>query len=197
MERNEQTPVIYGCLKAVVTGGKGYGISHSWDGSVLTVSSDSGSSSADLMGPAGAPLFVAEIRLEDGAYVSDKTFEELKEHIEAGDVVVCELVGADSRTRCPMTTYTDYSAVFVVQTPFGEDEYFVLTSEGLMHTVVEKEEKLPSAVRCVLADNALTVTAVYSSGEAVTVIALDEEGNPLSVARDGKNCALTWEGFDE
>ena len=38
MDKDEKVLGGCACLKAVVIGGKGYGISHSWDGSVLTVS---------------------------------------------------------------------------------------------------------------------------------------------------------------
>ena len=121
------------CLKAVVTGGKGYGISHSWDGSVLTVSSDSGSSSADLKGPAGMPLFVVEFRLENGGYVANHSFDEIKAHIAAEEFVMGVFVGVDSKTSCFVATYTEYGVIFVMQSLLGADEYFVLTADGVSH----------------------------------------------------------------
>ncbi len=187
-------------LCTTVIGGKGYGIRHSWEGSVLTVSSDSGSSSADLMGPrgpAGGEIFVAEIRLEDEVYVCDKSFEEVRSAIAAGDVVVCEFVGYDSRSRGQLTTCTDYSAMFVMQSIFGEDEYFTLTADGVSHNVKTKEEpEVPTQVQSVLAGNILTVTAVYGWESEVTEIALDDSGVPVSVSKDGVTTVLTWEGFD-
>ena len=187
-------------LCATVIGGKGYGIRHSWDGSVLTVSSDSGSSSADLMGPrgpAGGELFVAEIRLDGEEYVCDKSFEEVKKHIDLGDMVVCEFVGYDSRGRGQLTICTDYSATFVLQSVFGADEYFTLTAEGVTHMAAENEEETPSRVEVVKTDNTVTVTAVYGFSERVTAIELNDSGDPVLVVQEGKEIALEWSGFDD
>ena len=162
MSDYQKDPAIYAKLKAVVAGGKGYGISHSWEGTVLTVTSDSGTSSADLVGPAGdfgrlteeekqeflesakdcmgADLFVAEITLTDDVYTADKTFAEIKAAIDAGQVVVCDFVGADSKTRCPLTTFTEYSAAFILQSVLGADEYFYITAEGITHFVEDSSD---------------------------------------------------------
>ena len=216
-------PTIQARLRAVVPGGKGYGISHQWEGTVLTVTSDSGSSSADLMGPVGPAgdfhqlteaeklvfleeakeyigphLFVAELRWENDGYTPDKSFGELSEAISAGKTVVCDLIGADSRTRCTLGTYTDYSAVFVLHSPLGADEYFVITAEGVTHILPEEdEEELPSRVAVVKSDAAVTVTAAYALTDEVTTIALDDNGDPVSVTKDGTTITLEWSGFDE
>ena len=201
MGLNVKTPTVNAVLKGMVVGGKGYGISHSWNGSVLTVTSDSGTSSADLLGPVGpagegAEMFVAQLNLENGKYTADKTFAEVKEHIAAGELVVCDFVGADSKTRCPLTTYTEYSATFVLQSLFGTDEYFILTDDGVTHMAAEKEKKLVS-VASVKNGTSLTVTAKYDDGSSsVTQITLDEDDVPLTVARGFQSVALTWEGFD-
>ena len=217
MDKDEKVLGGCACLKAVVIGGKGYGISHSWDGSVLTVSSDSGSSSADLLGPAGdrgpagVETVVAELRLEDGVYVSNLSFAEIKGHIDAGDTVVCDFVGMDSRTRCPLINFTDYSATFVLQSVFGADEHFYITADGVTHMAAASEDDgekevfpedvlLPHLVSVVKAENTVLVTANYSVGDGrsvMTTIELNENGDPISVARDGEVCSLTWEGFDE
>ncbi|MBR4077520.1 MAG: hypothetical protein IKK17_02835 [Oscillospiraceae bacterium] len=204
MVKDEKTLGGSACVKAVVIGGKGYGISHSWDGSVLTVSSDSGSSSADLMGPAGArgpagvETVVAEVRLEDGVYVSDLSFAEIKEHIDAGDTVVCDFVGVDSRTRCQLTTFAEYGAAFLMPSVLGADEYFVFTADGVTHAAAEEEkEAIPNQVSVVKAEGAVTVTAVYGFDEQVTTITLNDNGDPVTVERDDEVCTLTWEGFDE
>ncbi len=195
-----ETPTVCAQLRGMVVGGKGYGISHRWDGTVLTVTSDSGSSSADLVGepgPAGAELFVVELRLVDGVYTADKTFEELKGPIAAGNVVVCDFFGADSRTRCRMTTCTDYSITFVMQSVLGADEYFVFTADGVTHMTAEIEEDLPSKVTTVKDGNTVTVTAAYGLMDEVTTITLNDDGDPVAVTKDGKTVTLTWEGFDE
>lgn len=85
----------------------------------------------------GGKVYVAELRLENGVYISDKTFEDLKPHIAAGEVVVCDFFGADSRTRCHMTTCTDYSASFVMHSVLGADEYFTFTAEGVTHMTAD------------------------------------------------------------
>ena len=295
MSENERTPTVCARLKAVIAGGKGYGISHRWDGTVLTVTSDSGSSSADLVGPRGpagdfsgmteaekqkfieefityitqegessnitkefietiveeitnylkdegsdgetvqqffdelleelnryitengdtinigGKVYVAELRLENGVYISDKTFEDLKPHIAAGEVVVCDFFGADSRTRCHMTTCTDYSASFVMHSVLGADEYFTFTAEGVTHTVAESGGNsgenvtdYPPYVAVKKTDSTVTVherrydeiAEVWA--EKVTTITLDENGWPDTVTRDdGTTTSLTWEGFDE
>ena len=171
---------------------------------MLTVRSDSGSSSADLMGPmgatgpAGGKMFVAEFRLADGAFVCDKSFEEVKVAVAAGDVVVCEFVGVDSRTRGQLTTCTDYSITFVMQSILGADEYFTLTADGITHMTAdnESEKDAPSGVNVIKDGNNVTVTAVYGFSEEVTTIALDDSGVPVTVTKDGKTTTLTWEGFD-
>lgn len=217
MDKDEKVLGGCACLKAVVIGGKGYGISHSWDGSVLTVSSDSGSSSADLLGPAGArgpagvETVVAEVRLKDGVYVSNLSFAEIKGHIDAGDTVVCDFVGVDSRTRCQLTTFAAYGAAFLMPSVLGADEYFVFTADGVTHVAAASEDDgekeifpedvlLPHLVSVVKAENTVLVTANYSVGDGrsvMTTIELNDNGDPISVARDGEVCTLTWEGFDE
>ena len=210
MDKDEKVLGGCACLKAVVVGGKGYGISHSWDGSVLTVSSDSGSSSADLMGPAGVETVVAELRLEDGVYVSNLSFAEIKGHIDAGDTVVCDFVGMDSRTRCPLINFTDYSATFVLQSIFGADEHFYITADGVTHMAAASEDDgekevfpedilLPHLVSVVKAENTVLVTANYSVGDGrsvMTTIELNDNGDPISIARGDEVCSLTWKGFE-
>lgn len=57
---------------------------------------------------------------------------------------------------------------------------------------------LPASIITVKADTDVTVTAEYLDGSSeVTLITLDANGDPISVARDGEVCSLTWEGFDE
>lgn len=57
---------------------------------------------------------------------------------------------------------------------------------------------LPASIIAVKADTDVTVTAEYTDGSSdVTTITLDANGDPISVARDGEVCTLTWEGFDE
>lgn len=53
MELNVISDAVTAVITGQVVGGNGYGISHSWEGAVLTVTSDSGTASADLRGPAG------------------------------------------------------------------------------------------------------------------------------------------------
>ena len=56
----------------------------------------------------------------------------------------------------------------------------------------------PTSVTAVKTDSAVTVTAVYVGGKTSTAtIALDENGDPVSVTKDGETTDLYWEGFDE
>lgn len=57
---------------------------------------------------------------------------------------------------------------------------------------------MPESIHTVKSDDGVTVTAVYSDGRnIVTVIVLNDSGDPISVTKDGESCTLTWEGFDE
>lgn len=186
MVKDEKTLGGSACLKAVVIGGKGYGISHSWDGSVLTVSSDSGSSSADLMGPAGArgpagvETVVAEVRLENGECVSNLSFAEIKEHIDAGDTVVCDYVGMDSRTRCQLTTFAEYGAVFVMQSVLGADEYFAFTADGVTHVATESGEET-IALDFTNFSNGSFKETLANGTEITHTVEFDDEHNIVSI----------------
>jgi len=39
--------------------------------------------------------------------------------------------------------------------------------------------------------------AYYDSRTSVTVITLNDAGDPVLVTKDGIDCALDWSGFDE
>lgn len=56
---------------------------------------------------------------------------------------------------------------------------------------------LPASIIAVKTDADVTVTAEYLDGSSeVTLITLDANGDPISVARDGEVCSLTWKGFE-
>lgn len=56
----------------------------------------------------------------------------------------------------------------------------------------------PTELRVVKADNVVTVTATYDDlTTGTSVITLDDEGDPVTVVRNGVACTLIWEGFDE
>ena len=310
-----EMPVVHAALKAVVTGGRGYGISHRWDGTVLTVSSDSGSSAADLVGPCGpagrfadmtevektqfaedvleymdvsklvvvgfwqredgiwladktmeelrtaiekghtvvceqsiegaslrgqligyseelmvfgavfgtegyyfalladgtveftpmlldtdnVELFPVTVTEANGVYAADRSFQEINEQINMGNVVVCDFVGTDSKTRCPLINYTAYSATFVLHSVLGSDAYFHITADGVSHMAAESEdaEETPTRVQTTKSGNEVTVMAYYDSRTSVTVITLNDAGDPVLVTKDGIDCALDWSGFDE
>ena len=47
------------------------------------------------------------------------------------------------------------------------------------------------------ANSVVTITTNYNDGsESVSVITLDDSGNPISVTTDGVTCSMAWEGFD-
>lgn len=55
---------------------------------------------------------------------------------------------------------------------------------------------MPESFHAVKTENTITVTATYGLREIVTTIVLDDNGYPMSVTKDGKNCTLSWEGFE-
>ena len=59
-------------------------------------------------------------------------------------------------------------------------------------------DELPTLVSAIKSEMDVTVTAEYLDGsKVVTTIELNDNGNPVSVARGDEVCTLTWEGFDE
>ena len=192
-----EIPTIRAKLCGMVVGGNGYGISHRWDGTVLTVTSDSGTSSADLEGPAGASRFVVAMTETDGTFIADKTFAEAKAAFDEGNVVVADWTNL--KLRGQLTGYANDLLEFTFHSFLGADEYLILSADGtITHLVSEVgKEKVPSRVIVNKTDTALQVTATVDGVDQVTTIALNEDGDPVSVTKGGKTTTLTWEGFDE
>lgn len=197
-----EVPTVHARLCAVVAGGKGYGISHRWDGTVLTVTSDSGSSSADLAGPAGAKQFVVTMTGSEEPYTADKTFAEVKAALDDGNVVVADWTNL--KLRGQLTGYSDDLLEFTFHSFLGADAYLILQSDNTVTHLVSEvgKEKIPSQVSVAKNGNVITVTATVSGslggfGDEVTTITLNDDGDPVSVTKDGKTTTLTWSGFDE
>lgn len=144
-------------------------------------------------------LFPVTVTVSNGVYAADRSFQEINEQINMGNVVVCDFVEADSKTRCPLINYTAYSATFVLHSVLDSDAYFHITADGVSHMAAESEdaEETPTRVQTTKSGNEVTVMAYYDSRTSVTVITLNDAGDPVSVARGDEVCALTWEGFDE
>lgn len=191
-----EVPTVYAKLRGMVAGGKGYGISHRWDGTVLTVTSDSGSSSADLVGPAGE-LFVVRFEETGGVYTADKTFAEVKAAVDQGDVVVGDWTNTGYRGQ--LTGIDEDVLLFTFHSFTGESACLALRSDNTVDYLESEvgKENMPSRVAVVKTDAQITVTATYGWNDEETVISLNDDGDPVSVTKGDQTTVLTWEGFDE
>lgn len=196
---------ICAVLTGTVVGGKGYGISHRWDGSVLTVSSDSGSSSADLRGPAGpagteAVKLLVTVTETDGVYTADKTFAELSEAIEGGILPVVRLIGANGESYGQLVSYAaERMLQFSMWLHGGGVDASTVIGIGVDDkvNVTYPTEPQAVAVSAVKTDDTVTVTVSYADlSSEVTTITLDVNSDPVSVTQNGVTCAMSWEGFD-
>ena len=204
MSLHVKTPAVHAVLKGMAAGGRGYGISHSWEGTVLTVTSDSGTSAADLVGPAGALLLVTVTECEDGTYAADKTYGDIAAAVERGDLVLTRVVmengnelygqlGVFSPQLASFSTYMEYGALNLCLFchVFADDRVEITYPPA-------EEEMLPYLVTVTKAGDTVTVKVSYSDfHDEDTVLTLDEKGVPVSVTRNGDSCTLDWEGFDE
>lgn len=200
MHLNIETPTMHAQLRGMVAGGKGYGISHRWDGTVLTVTSDSGSSSADLVGPEGpmgAKQVVVTFTEQGGEYIADKTFAEVKAAIDGGNTVVADW--SNVKLRGAYTGGDDTLLEFTFHSFMGADTYLILQQDETVTYLVSTvgEEEIPSRVMVTKLGDTVRVTATYGWVDEVTTIALNEKGDPVSVTKNGETTTLVWEGFDE
>lgn len=193
-------------LEGTVVGGNGYGISHSWNGSVLTVTSDSGSSAADLRGPAGpagsdAERLIVTVSETAGGYASDKSFGEICEAIEQGVLPVARLLGANGESYGQLVSFAaERMLQFSAWLHGGTVDASTVITIGADDAVYVTYPAEPAAVgvSAVKSDSTVTVTVSYDDlSEEIATITLNEDGDPVSVTREGVTCALSWEGFDE
>lgn len=198
-----ETPTIHAQLRGVVAGGKGYGISHSWNGTVLTVTSDSGTSSADLIGPAGpmgTKQYVVTFTENEGTFTADKTFAEVKAVVGDGNLVVADWLFLSGALRGHLTGLSDALLEFTFHSFLGADEYLILGADDVVTHVVSDvgEETLPSLVSVTKIDeNTIEVVETCGWGDETTNIALNENGDPVSVTKGDEIIHLRWWGFDE
>ena len=196
-------PTVQASLKAMVVGGRGYGISHAWDGTVLTVTSDSGSSSADLKGAAGEMTVVTLSEQVDGTYVADLSFGEMVKALGENKLLVSRMVLANGNEAFGQLALVSPQMIsFSTYMEFGQLNLCVFCHVFSDDRVVLSypascEEDLPYQIFASKEDSVVTVTASYSDYRDVeTVIELDEEGVPVRVTKNGQSCNLQWEGFD-
>ena len=144
-----------------------------------------------------AELFVVRFTEQNGTYTADKTFAEAKAAFDEGNVVVADWTNL--KLRGQLTGYANDLLEFTFHSFLGADEYLILSADGtITHLVSEVgKEKVPSRVIVNKTDTALQVTATVDGVDQVTTIALNEDGDPVSVTKGGKTTTLTWEGFDE
>ena len=186
---------------------EGGSISHAWEGTTLYVTSDSGTSGADLKGADGkdgadAETFLVTVTGSDAdGYTADKTFAEISAAVEAGAVVSARVAMG---TGCGYGQLVSFAAGKLVQ--FGsysrsgtlELSFTVTVSADDTVTVRYPAQRCAVRVASVKSESSVTVTSAYDDGtESVSVVTLDANGDPVSVTTDGVTCTLTWEGFDE
>lgn len=201
MSSNTDMTTVCGVLQAVVTGGKGYGISHCWNGTVLEVTSDSGTSSADLAGAAGKQTLVTVTGNDTDGFAADMTFAEVTAAIEAGDAVAAKWEEDASAAFFHLMGCDATMVMFQMDWMGQQSELLALAADDTVTHIVfaykDEGESSVTSVSVTKTDSTVTVTAVYDGGDSVdTVITLDAEGYPVSVERDGVTTTLTWEGFD-
>jgi hypothetical protein len=137
-------------------------------------------------------------------YVADKTYTEIKAMLADGVDVVAKIDVNGAAVYGQLTMDTGAFLVFSCSTSVG-DRYAVMTctisTNDAVTVTMPSNEEVESAVTAVSAvkdGSTVTVTATYADDStAVTVIALDENGDPVSVTKDGVTTTLSWEGFDE
>lgn len=196
-------------LTGMVVGGKGYGISHRWDGSVLTVYSDSGSSSADLLGPQGPQgiagsvaerLLVTVTKGTDGSYAADTSFGDIEAAIAGGVQPSVKLVGANGESYGQLVSYASGRMVqFSAWLHGGTVDASTVVTVDADDQVYVTYPTEPRVVGVSARKDGSTVTVTVSYADLSSrelVIALNEDGDPVSVTEDGAVCTLTWEGFD-
>lgn len=141
-------------------------------------------------------LFKIAITESGGIFTADKTFAEAKAALDEGNVVVAEWTNL--KLRGQLTGYADDLLEFTFHSFMGTDEYLILQNDNTVTHLVSEvgEEKIPSRVIVKKTDASLQVTATVDGVDQVTTIALNEDGDPVSVTKDGKTTTLTWEGFE-
>ena len=151
----------------------------------------------------GANCFVVTFADDGGTWSADKAFADVKAAISNGDVVVCDIVAGSTHSRGIMFLHDESMISFVVHFWSGTDTYYTLMSNETV-TVFDSAEDVgavPYSVDAVKAGNTVTVTANYraafgASTTSVSTITLDDNGYPVGVTKDGKDCALSWGGFE-
>lgn len=144
-------------------------------------------------------LFVVRFTETDGTYTANKPFAEVKAAIDRGDVVVGDWVMTSGTQRGQLTGVSNEILEFTFHGYWCTDEYLILKYDNSVDHIVSEvgKGKMPSLVAVVKTDTQLTVTATYGWKDEVTTIALNDDGDPISVTKDGVTTTLTWEGFDE
>ena len=203
MSLQVKAPTVHAVLKGMAAGGRGYGISHYWDGTVLTVTSDSGTSSADLAWYGGKPTVVTVTEQEDGSYAADMSFREIAAAVQAGTMVLSRSVLPNGMEFYgQLAIYTPELISFSTYIAYGDVNLSVFCHIAADESVTigsapNGEKDMPYTVQATKSGNTVTVTAAYSDfHDEKTVIELDDDGVPIRVTKDGESCSLWWGGFD-
>ena len=208
MKADFTSDAIAAVLTAQVVGGNGYGISHSWDGTVLTVTSDSGTIAADLRGPAGAQgepgpagadgrdaaLFAVTLTQEDDdRFRADRPFGQVQEAIQRGDRVVAVWEPGNGETMVfPVFAYGESTVYFQGDYMGSASLYFRMYGDGSVVRTAVPYCKLP-AVGAEENGKVLTVSGGVWKAEALPEA--EEAASPkavsVAVVREGNAVTVT------
>ena len=148
----------------------------------------------------GANSFVVAFENVNGTWKADKTFAAVKAAITKGDVVVCDYVKSNESGRGELYSHSDIVIGFVWHYFTGVDTYFNLHNDESVEVYEGAgydNGAMPISVIATKEDKTVTVTAMYGDAStSVSTITLDDNGYPVGVTKDGKDCALAWGGFD-
>lgn len=237
-------------------GADGISASHKWEGTVLTVTSAAGTSSADLKGEKGDPgdkgdpgadgvsvpaggtsgqilaklsdadnhmgwvdppvpdtpsqvygVTVGFTVSADGTLTCDSTFAQTAAAIEAGALTKAKVYDAATGAyhHAPLARYLAgqriqfagwiHSGTQSLSRVYTLDAGDTVTMTQPVSPMPEIAK--PTNVRVSRYQQYVTVTAAYDNGTAVeSVITLGDDDLPVTVATDGVQCAMSWEGFD-
>lgn len=149
----------------------------------------------------GASSFVVAFENVNGTWKADKTFAAVKAAITKGDVVVCDYVANGNSGRGELYIHDDTMIGFVWHYFTGIDTYFNLKADESVvvfeGAAVDNSAAMPISIVTTKDDKTITVSAIYGDATtSVSTITLDDDGFPVGVTKDGKDCALAWGGFD-
>ena len=172
------------------------------DGHLIFVMTDGALLDLGIVTESGSLFVVGITEHDDGSCTADKPFFEIRQAVSEGRRVIATLAAGDRGSfygalhACSesLIQFGGWCRSGEFDTSFAVNIY---RTDDVTVGYPDYEERYPVSVAAVKEGSTVTVTAAYADDStAVSVIELDEEGNPLSVTRGGVTTALSWEGFD-